>query len=168
MGCGIKTTKAVWETGQPNEFEGEIVRLDINKDVNPDIVWDLRIHPLPFNDDEFDEIHAYHILEHLAQQGDWEFFFNEWNEYYRILKPGGKFFGVVPVATSKWAWGDPGHTRVFPKQYFIYLNRDSYLGCSNGNPLTDYRFIYKGDFELTFMSDSDQLNLAFILKARNG
>jgi len=124
------------------------------------------MHPLPFKDNEFDEIHAYHVLEHLAQQGDWRFFFNEFNEYHRILKPGGKFFGVVPVVTSIWAWGDPGHTRVFPKEYFIYLQRDSYLSCGDMNALTDYRFIYNGDFDLTYTNQSDQMNHAFILKAK--
>jgi len=163
MGSGRRTKKMVWLEGETDEFMGDTVTLDFNDEVNPDVVWDLRVHPLPFEDNEFDEIHAYHILEHLAQQGDYEFFFNEFNEYYRILKPEGRFYGVVPAVFGIWAWGDPGHARLFPKEYFIFLNRDSYKECGNGNPLTDYRFIYNGDFKLAYLNDDDLKSMAFIL-----
>jgi len=163
LGAGRRKNKMIWKEGDTQEFKGKVIRLDINKDVEPNIIWDLNNHPLPFKDREFDEIHAYHILEHLAHQGDWRFFFNEWNEYYRILKPNGLFIGVVPTPYSKWAWGDPGHTRLFPKEYFTFLDQDSYKLIDKNNPLTDYRFIYKGDFKLDFLDETDRINMAFIL-----
>ena len=164
IGSGHNPRKMVWLSSQTIEYEGEIVKLDINPDCNPDVIWDLRKHPLPFVDEEFDEIHAYHILEHLAQQGDYQFFFNEFNEYYRILKPGGMFFGVVPKADSKWAWGDPGHTRVFPREYLFFLSQGFYKDAGYGNPVSDYRYIYKGDFETIYLTGDDVVALGFILK----
>ena len=71
MGCGSRTEKDIYIDNP--EFEN-VTRLDYNADHNPDVVWDLSVHPLPFNDEEFDEIHAYEVLEHLATQGDYEFF----------------------------------------------------------------------------------------------
>ena len=71
MGCGSRTEKDIYIGNK--DFEN-VTRLDINPDHNPDIVWDLTVHPLPFLAEEFDEIHAYQVLEHLAYQGDYEFF----------------------------------------------------------------------------------------------
>src|SRR5678816_823307 len=98
-----------------------LVRLDFDASHKPDVVADLRQHPLPFADNTFDEIHAYEVLEHLAPQGDYEFFFAEWTEYHRIIKPGGMFFGSCPWWQGKWAWGDPGHTRVIQPETLNYL-----------------------------------------------
>ena len=165
MGCGRRFTKMVWQANSTDKYEGDIVRLDINPDVKPDVIWDLRKHPLPFSDNEFDEIHAYHILEHLAQQGDYEFFFAEFNEYYRILKPGGGFYGVVPKIDSKWAWGDPGHTRVFPKEYFIFLNKYYYDNQANDSAHSDYRYIYNSNFQTIFIDEKHDNAMAFILVA---
>ena len=72
MGCGSNSEKKIcldsvgWH---------DLTRLDNNPAHNPDVVWDLTVHPLPFADETFDEIHAYQVLEHLANQGDYEFFF---------------------------------------------------------------------------------------------
>ena len=71
MGCGSRTKKDIYIGNK--DFEN-VTRLDINPDHNPDIVWDLTVRPLPFLAEEFDEIHAYQVLEHLAYQGDYEFF----------------------------------------------------------------------------------------------
>ncbi len=83
MGCGSSTVKKI--SVQGHEEFSHLTRLDNNPDHNPDVVWDLRVHPLSFEDNTFDEIHAYEVLEHLAQQGDYKFFFAEFSEYWRIL-----------------------------------------------------------------------------------
>jgi len=167
LGAGKLIHKSVWLSHQRKEYEGEVVRLDINPDVKPDIVHDLRVHPLPFKDKEFDEIHAYHILEHLAQQGDYEFLFNEFNEYYRILKDEGLFFGVVPDVKSMWAWGDPGHTRLFPPQYLMFLNLDEYdkADQDNTDPMTDYRYLLKCNFDVFYLHQENS-SVAFILRKK--
>ena len=128
----------------------ELVRLDMNKDHNPDVVWDLTKRPLPFEDNTFDEIHAYDVLEHLGQQGDYRSFFEEFSEWYRILKPNGVLAGSSPKVSSVWAWGDPGHRRIISEQCFIYLSQPEYTNQVGKTALTDYRFCYKADFHPIF------------------
>lgn len=103
------------------------------------IVWDLNNHPLPFEDDTFDEIHAYQILEHLGSQGDYKFFFSEFNEYWRIIKPNGIMHIVVPEWNKIWAWGDPGHTRILPSVFYYFLEKESVeLNKQIATSMSDY------------------------------
>jgi hypothetical protein len=131
----------------------EHVTLDIVG--NPDVLHDMNDLPLPFNDNEFGEIHAIHSLEHWGRQGDWEYFFTEWNEYYRILKTGGLFRSVVPYGV--WTWADPGHTRVITNGTIAFLDQEQYNKQIGNTSMTDYRNIYKGNFvpEQLLMYDSE-------------
>ncbi len=145
IGCGSRREKRLVYAGR-TEWSA-LTTLDINPDHKPDHVWDLDDLPLPFEDNSFDEIHAYEVLEHVGQQGDWKFFFNQWSDFWRILKPGGIFLGSSPAFYSNWAWGDPGHTRIISQENFIFLCQPNYdqVGIS---PMTDYRFVYRADFDL--------------------
>jgi len=131
-------------------------RLDINPDHDPDVVWDLNQRPLPFGDGQFDEIHAYEVLEHIGRQGDIEAFCEEWNEYYRILKPGGRLFASVPSLTSPWLWGDPSHTRAICKQTLVFLSQDEYAKQVGKTPMSDLRRWYKGNFRVVFLDEQNQ------------
>ncbi len=147
IGCGSRTEKDLHLGKVVTPFDN-VVRLDINSDHKPDVVHDLRVHPLPFIDNEFDEIHAYEVLEHLATQGDYEFFFKEFSEYARILKPGGKFFASVPMVGSPWVWGDPSHKRTIQKETLVFLSQAEYKAQVGVSPMSDFRNIYKADFKL--------------------
>lgn len=162
LGCGSRTKKDLSVNGL-NEFKN-VVRLDNNADHKPDIVWDLRKHPLPFEDNEFDEIHAYEVIEHLAHQGDYEFFFREWTEYHRILKPGGLFFGSCPAYDSRWAWGDPSHQRVISRETLVFLSQEQYRQQVGKTSMSDFRHLYEVDFVPIHLEDKDG-TFYFILKA---
>jgi SAM-dependent methyltransferase len=142
----------------------ELVTLDINPDHKPDVVWDLTKRPLPFAEGIFDEIHAYEVLEHLGQQGDWRAFFDEFSEWWRILKPGGLLCGTSPAPRSNWAWGDPGHTRIISPECFTYLSQVEYTNQVGVSPMTDYRFVYKADFNPEMM-DMDDEAFVYVLRA---
>ncbi len=149
MGCGSRTEKDIYIDNP--EFEN-VTRLDYNADHKPDVVWDLSVHPLPFEDEEFDEIHAYEVLEHLATQGDYEFFFAEFTEYWRILKPGGRFYASVPI--KEWVWGDPSHKRAIQPETLIFLDQDQYAQVGMTS-MSDFRSIYKVSFKVIHQEETN-------------
>jgi SAM-dependent methyltransferase len=163
IGAGNNREKRIRWTGVPDTFL-QLVTLDVDESLPVDVHHDLNHVPYPFDDDMFDEIHAYEVLEHCGRQGDWRFFFNQFYEFWRILKPGGFFVATVPMWDSPWAWGDPGHARVIPKEALYYLMQKLYEQEVGKTPLQDYRGVWKGDFEL-FNYKEDEHRFAFILKA---
>ena len=84
IGCGHSREKRMIYEGHTPGWD-ELVALDINPECDPDIEWDLNEIPYPFDDNEFDEIHAYEVLEHLGAQGDFRFFFAQFEEMWRII-----------------------------------------------------------------------------------
>ena len=141
-----------------------LTTLDNNPGHKPDIVHDLNEIPLPFADNAFDEIHAYEVLEHVGGQGDYRFFFAQWEDFWRLLKPGGVFLGTVPLPTSVWAWGDPSHTRVLPRECFTFLSQENYEKQVGVTAMSDFRHIYKADFEIVYLQDIGEC-LGFALRA---
>ncbi|RLC88234.1 MAG: hypothetical protein DRJ03_03555 [Chloroflexi bacterium] len=141
-----------------------LVTLDNNAGHNPDVLWDLTKHPLPFEDNEFDEIHAYEVLEHLAYQGDYEFFFREFSEYWRILKPGGLFCASVPKPGSVWVWGDPSHRRHIRPETLVFLSQKQYEQQIGVTSMSDFRHIYSADFETVHLSTKGE-SFYFALRA---
>ncbi len=162
IGCGNNRDKKVTGSWTTSVWEN-LVTLDMDPEAKPDVVHDLNALPYPFADDEFDEIHAYEVLEHCGRQGDYKFFFAQFHEFWRILKPGGYLVATVPMWDSPWAWGDPGHTRVIPKESLIFLDQREYSQIGSTS-MTDYRAEWKGNFLGFAFTESDH-QLGFILKA---
>lgn len=160
IGCGTNRDKRMGVVGR--DGWSNLVTLDCDPSLKPDVVWDLNVLPLPFEGGAFDEIHAYEVLEHVGKQGDWRFFFAQFDDFHRILKPGGFFFATVPSWRSPWAWGDPGHTRILPVECLTFLGRENYEQVGR-TPMTDYRPYYKGDFRICEASDDGQ-TVRFILQ----
>jgi len=125
----------------------KLTTLDIEPSHKPDVVWDLNKLPWPFEDNSFDEVHAYEVLEHLGQQGDAASFFAHFWEIYRLLRPLGYCAGSVPQWDSMWAWGDPSHRRVINEGTFTYLDRTKYKDQIGVTTMTDFRSMWAGDFE---------------------
>lgn len=144
LGCGHSRQKRVYALEDP-DWHG-LVTLDYTPSVKPDVVANLDDYRLPFKDDTFDEIHAYEVLEHQGSQGDWRFFFNQFDEFARILKDRGMVCFSCPGADSKWLWADPGHRRFIGPDTMIFLNRDQYkqLGATT---MTDYRPYFKSNWD---------------------
>lgn len=161
-GCGNSRNKVITFDEIKPEFQG-LVTLDIDPSTGCDVVHDLNVTPYPFDDSEFDEVHCYECLEHFGKAGDFKAFFDQFYEFWRILKPDGYFIATVPMWDSPWAWGDPGHTRVIPKESLIFLNRSEY-GQIGKTAMTDYRSVWKGNFETVAVEESEH-RMAFVLKA---
>lgn len=104
IGCGNK------------KIEGSI-GIDKEKNENVDVVHDLNKFPYPLKNNEFDVIHASHIMEHLNDT------VKVMEELYRILKPNGKLIIKVPCFAGSGAWGNPTHAKAFTIFSFDYFNK---------------------------------------------
>lgn len=152
IGAGRSRVKKAWLPGGNDQWNGELVTVDINPECGADIVHDMGVRPFPFRDSEFDEIHAYDCMEHWGTQGDWRGWFDEMAEFHRILKPKGTMTIGVPVGGDWFA--DPGHTRFFSKNHFAFLCQRWYdEQHRQGAPVSDYRWYWKLNFEPLAISE---------------
>lgn len=85
-----------------------------------DIIHNLDSIPYPFKDNSVDEIHMYHVLEHLRDP------LKKMEELYRILKVGGKLYLRVPHFSSMGAFSDITHVRPFGYTSFGIFEKDDY------------------------------------------
>lgn len=187
IGAGRTQEKRLWLNNDPTWKE--LVTLDWNDAHKPNVVHDLEKLPLPFEDNMFDEIHAYAVLEHTGAQGDWKFFFDQFSDFHRLLKPDGHFFAMVPSINSvirkaelqkafstddeketiilpgnMQMWGDPSHKRTINMQTLSFLSQEQYRQQVGKTMMSDFRFHYKADFVPVWIQDDGQL-FYFILKA---
>lgn len=152
IGCGNRRIKRI-DPGQTFEWS-DLTTLDHDPNCGADIVHDLEDLPWPIEDSSFDECHAYCVLEHLGKQGDYRSFFAHFAEIYRILKPGGFLCALVPSRTDPWLWGDPSHTRVIQPETLVFLDQQQYRDQVGKTPMTDFRWLWKGDFEPILVNDT--------------
>jgi len=85
-----------------------------------DIVHDLDVTPYPFKNNSIDEVHLYHVLEHLHEP------IKKVEEIHRILKPGGLLYLRVPHFSSVGAFMDITHVRPFSVYSFDCFAKDTY------------------------------------------
>jgi SAM-dependent methyltransferase len=161
IGCGNSRVKRL-DHAKSNEWRG-LYTLDMDASCNPDVVWNIDELPLPFEDEAFEEIHAYEVLEHSGRQGDWRFFFAQFAEFWRIMKPGGRFYATMPAWDGEWAWGDPGHIRVFVPGTLGFLSQREYELQVGNTMMTDYRSVWKHDFEVEGVQETNG-QLCFVLR----
>ena len=162
IGCGSAWDKRL--TCDGTEGWSNLTTLDYNKDHGAEVTWDLMDLPLPFNPNTFDEIHAYEVLEHTGAQGDYKFFFWQFSDFWRVLKPNGYLLATCPSRHSVWALGDPSHTRVMQKEQLVFLEQWRYVAVGKTS-MSDFRSIYKADFEI-IAANEDEDTFRFILKAK--
>lgn len=94
LGCGTDIKKG-W------------INLDSGHLDGVDVVHDLNVLPLPFEDGSFDEILCQDIIEHISD------YIPLLKELHRILAPGGVLHIQVPHFSSKNNFVDPTHRRMF-------------------------------------------------------
>lgn len=168
LGCGNSRELILGSSKSSCKDKGcskTLVTLDIDPLCNPDVVHDLNIISWPFENESFDEVHAYEVLEHFGSQGDYRSFFAHFYECWRILKPNGHLLASVPN-NPDWIFGDPGHTRVITKGSLTFLNQEDYKKQVGVTPITDYRWLWKGNFQLVWESNKDRY--WFVLRKGKG
>jgi len=98
-----------------SSHEGRAV---VNHDLHahrPEInaAWDLNVLPWPWQDEEFDAICAWAVLEHLHID-----LLQSVNECWRILKPHGTLTIKLPYWNSEASYEDPTHYWTFAPGVF--------------------------------------------------
>lgn len=164
-----KEFQDVLGTGSPWDKFESYARLHLH-DRDPAIMaefnsnpHDLNELPYPWDDESMDEIHAYEVLEHCGRQGDGDYFFAQFNEFWRILKPGGYFCLSVPMWDAEVAWGVPDHVRVLPPGIFGFLTKDYYDNV--GKPgYGDYRHHLQGRYWIAVAKHETEEQLHVVLR----
>lgn len=105
LGCGRNIKK-------------DCINLDSVSLPGVDVVHDVESLPLPFGDEEFDEIRCDNILEHIE-------YIPVLKELHRILKPRGLLRIRVPHFSSRNNYVDPTHKKRFSIDTFDFFVEDS-------------------------------------------
>lgn len=164
LGAGGRRDKDIGLPWCAEEW-GDLTTLDYNSSHNPSVVHDLEVLPYPFPSDTFDEIHAYDVLEHTGTQGDWKFFFDQFAELWRILKPGGLLAATCPSYSSEWAWGDPSHKRIINAGTLSFLSQKEYARQVGVTKMSDFRFYWKKDFDIV-ACETIEPHFCFVLRKK--
>jgi hypothetical protein len=104
------------------------------------------------------------VLEHTGQQGDYKFFFAQFEDFARILRPGGFLLATTPTFNSRWCWGDPSHKRVITQETLTFLSQEQYAQQVGVTSMSDFRYIYKADFVLCWSESVQDDQFRFVLK----
>lgn len=173
LGCGFSREKRVIppysESGSPDVGKWQnLTTVDNNEKCKPDFNLDLRHKRLllqTLKANFCDELHAYEVLEHIGMQGDYHTFFEQFGEYWSLLKPDGYLCATVPHWQSLWAWGDPSHTRIINEGTLVFLSKKEYARQLGNTAMSDYRDLMGDmDFDIVRCRKIGQL-LEFVLKA---
>jgi SAM-dependent methyltransferase len=107
------------------------VSLDRDPATKPDVCHDIETR-LPFGDNEFDEVRAFHILEHVHTEKKTFVMYEVW----RVLKPGGVVEIEMPAFPFVQAVMDPTHYSLWARESFYYFEdgnrfRDAFAARSS-------------------------------------
>ena len=136
----------------------EVIGLDMRKIEKVDVVHNLEKMPLPFQDNSFDIIFSYGVLEHIRN------LIPLMKDIQRILKKNGKFIILVPHFSTVTAFCDIDHIRFFSAQSFESFDPNSEFNYYNINFKVKTKILFKRflkPFEIIF-------NYGFLKKLYEG
>lgn len=95
------------------------VGIDVKPDTAADVVSDLDRFPWPLEDNSFDLILCYHVIEHLGS------IVRAMEELHRIGRPGAVVEIITPHFSSLYSWQDPTHRHHLALDSFDYFTADT-------------------------------------------
>ena len=155
--------------GSGNDYMEGWTNVEIIEELKGDVRHDLNVYPYPFPDNEFDEIRAASILEHLDKP------IEALKEMIRIAKDGAKITIIVPHAHSYSAVTDLQHKTFFTENSFNPTCMIEY--GIKGLELESYRFFsvtgankwknwipFRKYLKIFFMGMYDEIEFVFKVK----
>lgn len=100
--------------GSGEGYKEGFINLDWQPLTKADVEHDLNQFPYPFEDNKFDYIEAFHVIEHLDKP------FAVMKELHRILKPGGTLYIKVPHFSRGFTHAE--HASGFDVTFPLYFN----------------------------------------------
>ena len=112
--------------GCGENYQEQYVNVDWNTRAKADVYHDLNVLPYPFPDAFFDEIRAFHVLEHLDKP------FLVMQELHRILKPSGRLHLRVPHFSRGFTHAEHCHgfDVSFPQYFDPTFVKSGYFGVT--------------------------------------
>jgi SAM-dependent methyltransferase len=112
-----------------------------------DVICEVGVAPLPYEENSVAEVYSSHFVEHLSAPERIQFL----NELYRVMKPGAKATIVVPHFASGRAYGDPTHQwPPISEFWFYYLNRTWRMENAPHTDIAHWPQGYACDFDATW------------------
>lgn len=110
----------------------EILETHVNHDLTahrPEIasIWDLNDRPWPWPDDEFEEVAAISVLEHLKLT-----LIESLDECWRIIRKGGLLKLKFPLPTSPFFHYDPTHRWAWAPEALQFVDPATRFGQTYG------------------------------------
>lgn len=115
IGCGVTPR---------NPFNAtEVYGIDLRDDAPAGVVKaDVVLEPIPFPNDAFDFVTAFHFIEHVPRvlytPKRRNPFVELMNEVHRVLKPRGLFLSVTPAFPHPSVFQDPTHVNFITEETF--------------------------------------------------
>jgi len=112
--------------GCGEDYKESYLNVDFHDHFKVDKVYNLNSFPYPFEDSYFDEIVAFHVLEHLNDP------FTVMKELHRIIKPGGKLHIKVPHFSRGLTHPEhkAGFDVTFPQYFNPNFTKSGYYGIN--------------------------------------
>ena len=93
--------------GCGNKKQQGAIGVDVSADTQADTIYDLDTFPYPFEDNQFDLVLCYDIIEHLTDT------VKVMEEIHRVAKPDAIVKIRVPHYACWWGYSDPTHKKLF-------------------------------------------------------
>lgn len=117
LGCGNKKLRQAWKFPELTSIKSKVIGIDIDKNSDADVIYDLNKIPYPFSSNTFDIIYSSDVLEHLDPMKMKDIM----KELHRITRPNGKIFIAVPHVSCTMHLGNLEHQKLFSTESFRNL-----------------------------------------------